>query len=116
MIIDFTQAFRQPHYAKYKPQIGLQVMTMADRRETYEDQCDDNDLCMRWSHNSLVDDTTFDKLQMDRFLNVESHGMFLESRDGSQTLSEDQLVLLPYRVHGFSLRSRNWGLCTTYYP
>lgn len=67
---------------------------------------------MRWDHNAVFDDTIFDKLQMDRFLNVESHGMFVESRDGSQTLSKDQLILLPYLVHGFSLRSRNWGLCT----
>ena len=63
-------------------------------------------------HNHLVNDTNFDKLQMDRFLNVESRGMFLESRGGSQILTEDQLILLPYRVHGFSLRSRKWGMST----
>lgn len=61
-------------------------------------------------HNSIVDDTEFDKLQMDRFLNIESHGIFLESRGVSQLLTEDQLILLPYCVHGFSLRSRKWGM------
>ena len=47
---------------------------------------------------------------MDRFLGTESHGMFLESRGVSQNLTEEQLILLPFRVHGFSLRSRNWGM------
>lgn len=61
-------------------------------------------------HNALIDDTAFDKLQMDRFLNVESHGVFLESRSLSQVLTEDQLILLPYKVPGFSLRSRKWGV------
>lgn len=86
-------------------------MTRADEREVYEDRCPaDTDQCLKMDHNNLVVDTEFDKTQMDRFLNVESHRMFLESRRVSQTLTEDQLILLPYRVHGFSLRSRNWGV------
>ena len=109
MIIDFTQSFRQPDYATYKPQIGLQGATRSDEREVYEDRCAaDEDQCLEMNHNSLVDDTEFDKLQMDRYLNIESHGMFLESRGISQILTEDQLILLPYRVQGFSLRSRKW--------
>ena len=68
--------------------------------------------CLHLDHNALIDDTDFDKLQMDKFLNLESHGMFLESRGVSQILTEDQLILLPYRVHGFSLRSRKWGMST----
>ncbi len=84
--------------------------TRADERELYEDECAANgEQCLRRSHNGLLDDTEFDKLQMDKFLAVDSHGMFLESRGISQTLNEDQLILLPYRVHGFSLRSRKWG-------
>ena len=67
---------------------------------------------MEEDHNSLIDDTEFDKLQMDRFLNVDSRGMFLESRGISRVPTEDQLILLPYRVHGFSLRSRQWGMST----
>lgn len=112
MIIDFTQAFRQSDYAKYKPQIGLQGATRADEREVYEDRCpaDEGDQCLKLDHNNLVVDTEFDKMQMDRFLNVESRGMFLESRGVAQALTEDQLILLPYRVHGFSLRSRHWGM------
>ena len=113
VIVDFTQAFRQPNYAIHKPQIGLQEPTRADARELYEDTCPAHSYqCMDQNHNSLVDDTDFDKLQMDRFLNVESRGMFLESRGTSPVLTEDQLILLPYRVHGFSLRNRQWGLST----
>lgn len=111
VIIDLTLSFRQPDYAKHKPQIGLQGATRADEREVYEDRCPaELDPCLRMDHNSLVNDTEFDKLQMDRFLNVESNGRFLDSRSVSQILSEDQLILLPYRVHGFSLRSRKWGM------
>lgn len=114
VIVDFTQSFRQPDYARHKPQIGLQGATRADEREIYEDRCTlDEGLCLRNDHNALVDDTIFDKLQMDRFLNVESHGMFLESRGESQILNEDQMVLLPFRVHGFSLRSRKWRMSST---
>ena len=111
VIVDFTQAFRHPDYTIHKPQIGLQGPTRADARELYEDWCPANSVqCMQQHHNSLVDDTEFDKLQMDRFLNIESRGMFLESRGMSPVLTEDQLILLPYRVHGFSLRSRHWGM------
>ena len=111
VIVDFTQAFRQPGNAEHKPQIGLQGPTRADARELYEDWCPANGpQCMEQLHNSLVDDTEVDKLQMDRFLNVESRGMFLESRGVSPVLTEDQLILLPYRVQGFSLRSRQWGM------
>ena len=114
VIVDFTQSFRQPDYSKHKPQLGPQGATRADEREVYEDRCsaDMKDQCLRMEHNHLVDDTNYDKLQMDRFLNVESRGMFLESRGGSQILTEDQLILLPSRVHGFSLRSRKWGMST----
>ena len=113
VIIDFAQAFRHPDYAKYKPQIGLEGATKADERELYEDWCAvDSNQCLKRSHNRLFDDTRYDKLQMDRFLDVESHGMFLESRDVSHVLTDDQLILLPYRVHGFSLRSRRWGMFT----
>ena len=114
VIIDFTQSFRQPEYAKHKPQIGPQGATKADEREVYEDSCsaEVKNPCLQIGHNALVDDTDFDKLRMDMFLNVESHGMFLESQGVSRVLTEDQLILLPYRVHGFSLRSRKWGMST----
>lgn len=80
----------------------------------YEDICsaEVKNPCLQIDHNGLVVDTLFDKLRMDRFLNVESHGMFLESRGVSHNLTEDQLILLPYRVNGFSLRSRKWGMST----
>ena len=50
---------------------------------------------------------------MDRFLNAESRGIFLESHGISERLTEDQLILLPFRVHGFSLRSRKWSMSTS---
>ena len=111
VIIDFTQSYRQPDNANQKPQIGLRGVTKADEREVYQDRCtpDGARQCLRWDHNALIDDTEFDKRQTDRFLNVGSHGMFLESRGGPQTLNDDQLLLLPFRVQGFSLRTRKWG-------
>ena len=112
VIIDFTQSFRQTDYAKFKPQIGIQGATRADVREVYQDRCpadeEETTQCGKLDHNGLVDDTEFDRRQMDRFLNSESRGIFLESRGDSQILTEDQLILLPYRVQGFSLRSRRW--------
>ena len=112
VIIDFTQSFRQTDYAKFKPQIGIQGATRADVRELYQDRCSPEGKyqCTKLSHNRLVDDTEFDRRQMDRFLNVESRGIFLESRGDSQVLTADQLILLPYRVQGFSLRSRKWRM------
>ena len=117
VIIDFTQSFRQTHYAKFKPQLGIQGATRADVRELYEqrrsretDEEEEEDQREDLGHSGLVDDTEFDRRQMDRFLNVESRGKFLESRADSQTLTEDQLILLPYRVQGFSLRSRKWRM------
>ena len=114
VIIDFTQSFRQPDYAKFKPQIGIQGATRADVREVYQDRCladeEETTQCGKLDHNSLVDDTEFDRRQMDRFLNAESREIFLEPRDDSQILTEDQLILLPYRVQGFSLRSRKWRM------
>ena len=79
----------------------------------YQDRCpadEEETQCEKLAHNGLVDDTEFDRRQMDRFLNVESRGIFLESRGDSQILTEDQLILLPYRVQGFSLRSRKWRM------
>ena len=80
----------------------------------YQDRCpadeEETTQCGKLDHNGLVDDTEFDRREMDRFLNVESRGIFLESRGDSQILTEDQLILLPYRVQGFSLRSRKWRM------
>ena len=97
VIIDFTQSFRQTDYAKFKPQIGIQGATRTDVREVYEDRCqadfEERARCRRLDHNRLVDDTEFDRRQMDRFLNAESRGIFLEPRDDSQILTEDQLII-----------------------
>ena len=90
VIIDFTQAFRQPGYANYEPLIGLQGAMRADARELYEDSCPANqDQCLQLSHNSLINDTEFDKLQMDQYLTFESRGISLESRGISPALIED---------------------------
>lgn len=72
-------------------------------REVYEDH--DQTIKVSLSEtdrNSLIDDTELDRLQMDRFLNVESREML-------QVLTNDQLILLPCHAQGFSLRSRKWG-------
>lgn len=100
----------QSDYAIHKPQIGIQGPTRTDIREVYEDYDQTRKfLGFETDRNSLIDDTEFDRLQMDRFLNFESRGMFRESRGVLQVLTNDQLILLPCRVHGFSLRSRKWG-------
>lgn len=109
MIVDITLAFRQPQYAKYRPQLGLMESSLSDCRETYEDCCVDWE-CLRKSHNRILDDTKFDDFRTDNFVNAQAEGLLLESSYSDQTLSEDQLILLPHGVHGFSLRSRRWGL------
>ena len=120
VIIDFTQSFRQTDYANFKPQIGIQGATRADVREVYQDRCpvdeEETTQCGKLDHNSLIDDTELDRREMDRFLNVESRGIFLESSGDSQILTEDQLILLPYRVQGFSLRSRKWRMSRRHQP
>lgn len=98
------------NYAIHEPQIGLQGATRTDIREVYEDHDQTIKVSVPESdRNSLIDDTEFDRLQMDRFLNIESRGMFRESRGMLQVLTNDQLIPLPCHVHGFSLRSRKWG-------
>lgn len=91
-----------------KPQIGLQGPTLADVRECYEDSCGVSG-CIDFSHNDILNDTKFDRIQMDKFVNVESHGILRETQSSAGIISNEQLILLPYQVHGFSLRSRNWG-------
>lgn len=72
MIVDFIQSFRQSDYAIHKPQIGLQGATRTDIREVYEDHGQTLKVSVPESdRNSLIDDTEFDRLQMDRFLNIE---------------------------------------------
>lgn len=82
---------------------------MSDCRETYEDRCLE-DGCLQLFHNRIINDTIFDDFRTDNFVNTEAEGLLLESSYIDQPLSEDQLILLPYGVHGFSLRSRRWGL------
>ena len=89
--------------------MGIEVSSYPDPREIYEDKCSDKK-CNTWAHNAIRVDTTFDDLRSENFTNSDSNGMLLEKSHKALPLSEDQLILLPYRVHGFSLRSRNWGL------
>lgn len=101
------QSFRQSDYAIHKPQIGIQGATRTDIREVYEDYDQTRTfLGLETDRSSVIDDTEFDRLQM---VNFESRGMFRESRGILQVLTNDQLIILPCRVHGFSLRSRKWG-------
>ncbi|KAL8758367.1 MAG: hypothetical protein Q9199_001542 [Rusavskia elegans] len=106
VIVDFTSAFRQLN--KWRPLLGIREFEHPDIRELYEDACTGNE-CFRLSHNRICDDTQLDNFLSDAFINAEINGLLHESPYDSQALSEDQLILLPYRVQGYSLRSRIWG-------
>ncbi|KAL8643054.1 MAG: hypothetical protein Q9226_008435, partial [Calogaya cf. arnoldii] len=63
----------------------------------------------RYTGLSLTDPAEeLDNFLSDTIINAETNGLLHESPYDSQALSEDQLILLPYRVQGYSLRSRNW--------
>ena len=93
--------------------MGFRGASCSDIRELYEDRCLDQK-CYRVDHNWIVDDELFDEVRKDHFINVESGGMLEASLDSTQALSEDQLMLLPYRVHGYALRTRFWGQSHAY--
>lgn len=106
VIVDFTSAFRQLH--EWRPLLGIRDFMHPDCRELYEDECIGKE-CFRLPHNRICDDTALDNFLSDAFINAETNGLLHEISNDSQALSEDQLILLPYRVQGYSLRSRNWG-------
>lgn len=108
VIIDFEQAFRQRGYHKYAPQLGIQGNSFADVRELYDDVCSTSK-CLQEDHNCILDDTQFDIFRKDKFVNAASSGLLQKTHQSTQNLSEDQLILLPYCIHGFSLRNRKWG-------
>ncbi|KAI4261055.1 MAG: hypothetical protein L6R42_003740, partial [Xanthoria sp. 1 TBL-2021] len=105
VIVDFTSAFRQFH--TWKPLLGIKDFVHPDCRELYEDGCVGKE-CFNLAHNRISDDTALDDFLSVAFINDETNGLLHQSAYDSQALSEDQLILLPYRVQGYSLRSRNW--------
>lgn len=108
MIIDFARAFRQHPYSQNRPQLGLRGKSSSDYREIYEDRCR-GEKCTFADHNRILDDTVLDDSLTERFVNAETDGLLLENAYREKALNEDQLILLSCCVHGFSLRSRNWG-------
>lgn len=107
--MDITLAFRQDQHSKYRPQLGLAESSLSDCREMYGDRCTEDE-CLKLRHNRIADDTKLDDFRTDTYVNAEAEGLLLEGSYADQPLSEDQLILLPHGVHGFSLRSRRWGL------
>ena len=111
IITDFALAFRQREKARerpsWRPEIGFSAATKADLRELYEDDCPDN--CGVFRHNDIYDDTNFDRKRMDDFISWGSDSLFKQDSPSRQTLSEDQLILLPTRIFAFALRNRKWG-------
>ena len=101
-------AYRQPDYLIWKPQLGIEEFKRSDYRELYENGCAPKENCAIW-HNRICDDTVLDNYLSEVFITSEINGGLGQSSYDSQSLSEDQLMLLPYRVHAFSLRSRKWG-------
>ena len=108
VMIDFEQAFREPEYHHHRPQLGIRGNSSADGRELYDDICSAK-RCMLEDHNCILDDTKFDILRRDRFVNAASSEFLHKTHQSTENLSEVQLILLPYCVHGFSLRNRKWG-------
>ena len=88
--------------------MGIHGAFYSDIRELYEDRCIDQK-CSQVNHNCIVDDELFDVLRNEHYINVESNGMLEGTRDSTQALSEDQLILLPFRLYGYTLRHRYWG-------
>ncbi|KAL8980795.1 MAG: hypothetical protein Q9205_004224 [Flavoplaca limonia] len=107
VIVDLTMAYRQPDYLGWKPQLGIEEFKRSDYRELYENGCPSKEICTPW-HNRICDDTVLDNYLSEVFITSETNGVLGQSSYDSQPLSEDQLILLPYRVHAFSLRSRKW--------
>lgn len=101
-------AFRNYDYSKHKPQLGLKAHSSSDCRETFEDLCTEGE-CLRLNDSRVLDDSDLDNSRTDIFVNAKADGLLLEGSYKNQPLSEEQLILLPCGVPGFSLRSRAWG-------
>ena len=114
VIIDFERAFRSRAYAQLKPLIGIQGPQISDMRELYEDLCVDAQ-CFQETHNWIVDDEVLDESRRDHYVNVESKQMLQETRHSNQAWTADQLILLSFRVPGFSLRTRRWGQSQSFF-
>lgn len=108
VMIDFEHAFRNPGYAHRKPKIGIESPKWPDIRELYEDRCVDGQ-CLQEHHNWILDDVVFDEVRRDHYINIESKQILQETQHSSQAWTPDQLILLPFRVPAFSLRTRRWG-------
>ena len=101
-------AYRQPGYSIWKPQLGIEEFKRSDYRELYENGGSPKVDSIPW-FNRICDDTILDNYLSEVFITSETNGVLGQSSYDSQPLSEDQLILLPYQVHAFSLRSRKWG-------
>ena len=107
MIVDLRETFE--HWPDWRPRLGLQNFSSPDYNELYEDVCTEEE-CLIWDHNRILDDNELDDVQTENFVNAEADGLLLESPYTNQALSEDQLILLPYLVHGYPLRDRNCSM------
>lgn len=94
-----------------KPRLGIREFAKTEYRETFEDLCkDDVDQCLNVNHSRISDDTKLDDYLSLIFLNDEGKGLLLGGPYKIQALSEDQLLLLPYCVPAFSLKSRTFSM------
>lgn len=67
-------------------------------------------------HNQIFNDTLLDDFLSDSFLNAETNGLLHIGPYDEYAFSKDQPILLPHRVHVFSLKSRRWGPSKFPYP
>lgn len=89
------------------PELGFQVELYHDPRETWDDSescgfqgCDEFD--------GIFEDLWLDHKQRLRYRADEDEKHHLALVDEPDEVGADKLVLLPYSVHGFVLRSRKW--------
>ena len=108
VVIDFALAFRHINHHGWRPEIGFIAPTPSDPRECHDFPCQSK-TCTLTHFDLGYDDTKIDKLLMNRYIDKDGHILFKERRYDATILEEEQLILLPNRVFGFALRSRNWG-------
>ncbi|KAJ5494612.1 hypothetical protein N7463_010699 [Penicillium fimorum] len=107
VIIDFQLAFLET--PDNKPQIGLDSLVDHDYRETNLGyfrcvQCGTEGCC---GNDYVFQDLGIDEKEEQQFKSL--NGSLIDSTGYAEDLTPDQKALLPFKVHGFVLRSRKWA-------
>jgi hypothetical protein len=130
VVIDFETAFAVEDVAQKLWKPDLETLIGGAMAEEDEESEDEEDVCRaECCREELVHDDSYvddkqsseyvDNLlpkagRLDEQLSVAVIPRPLEelrSRTGEPLISEDDLLIMSYRVFGFVLRSRKWGMC-----